>query len=82
MPKIRHTFCYLTHYPLARPLFIYVNKEAAKREDVDKFVTTYLEHAEAVMPRVYFYQLPEQDYAAAQKRYADRTAGPNARWQS
>lgn len=68
-------------YPLARPLFIYVSKKAAEREDVNGFVTTYLEHAEAVMPRVYFYQLPEEDYAAAQKRFADRTTGPDARWQ-
>ena len=69
------------NYPLARPLFIYVNKESTEREDVDTFVTTYLEHAEAVMPRVYFYQLPEEDYDAAQKRYADRTTGPDDRWQ-
>ena len=69
-------------YPLSRPLFIYVNKKATEREDVDKFVTTYLEHAEAVMPRVYFYQLPEQDYEDAKSRYSDRTAGPDKRWQA
>lgn len=51
-------------------------------EDVDKFVTTYLEHSEAVMPRVFFYQLPEEDYGNAQKRYADRKTGPDDRWQS
>ena len=70
------------NYPLSRPLFIYVNKESTEREDVDKFVTTYLEHAEAVMPRVYFYQLPEEDYENAQKRYADRETGADERWQS
>ena len=70
------------NYPLSRPLFIYVNKKATEREDVDKFVTTYLEHAEAVMPRVYFYQLPEQDYEDAKSRYSDRTAGPDKRWQA
>lgn len=69
------------NYPLSRPLFIYVNKASTEREDVDKFVTTYLEHSEAVMPRVFFYQLPEEDYANAQKRYADRTTGPDDRWQ-
>ena len=70
------------NYPLSRPLFIYVNKKATEREDVDKFVTTYLEHAEAVMPRVYFYQLPEQDYEDAKSRYSDRAAGPDKRWQA
>ena len=29
-------------------------------------------------PRVFFYQLPEEDYDNAQKRYADRTTGPDA----
>lgn len=70
------------NYPLSRPLFIYVNKKSTDREDVDNFVTTYLEHAEAVMPRVYFYQLPEQDYDASKQRYADRTTGPDDRWQA
>lgn len=70
------------NYPLSRPLFIYVNKKSTEREDVDKFVTTYLEHAEAVMPRVYFYQLPEDEYGKAQKRYEDRTTGPDDRWQA
>ena len=70
------------NYPLSRPLFIYVNKKSTEREDVDKFVTTYLEHAEAVMPRVYFYQLPEEDYENAKKRYSDRTTGPDDRWQA
>lgn len=70
------------NYPLSRPLFIYVNKKSTEREDVDNFVTTYLEHAEAVMPRVYFYQLPEQDYDAAKKRYEERTTGPDERWQA
>lgn len=70
------------NYPLSRPLFIYVNKKSTEREDVDNFVTTYLEHAEAVMPRVYFFQLPEQEYDAAKTRYADRTTGPDERWQA
>lgn len=70
------------NYPLSRPLFIYVNKKSAEREDVDKFVTTYLENSEAVMPRVFFYQLPVEDYDNAKKRYADRTTGPDDRWQA
>lgn len=68
------------NYPLARPLFIYVNTKSADREDVDGFVTTYLEHVEGVLPRVYFYQLPEQEYIDAKKRYEDRKTGTDERW--
>lgn len=68
------------NYPLARPLFIYVNKKSAEREDVDQFVTTYLDKVEAVLPRVFFYQLPEDEYANSTKRYEDKTTGTDARW--
>ena len=68
------------NYPLARPLFIYVNKKSAEREDVDQFVTTYLDKVEAVLPRVFFYQLPEDEYANSAKRYEDKTTGTDARW--
>ncbi|WP_136716136.1 PstS family phosphate ABC transporter substrate-binding protein [Halorientalis salina] len=33
-------------YPMARPLFIYVNKESLQREEVYEFVKFYLENAE------------------------------------
>ena len=69
------------NYPLSRPLFIYVNEESAKRDDVDEFVTTYLDNVEAVLPRVYFYQLPESEYTDAKQRYEDRVTGADERWQ-
>ncbi len=69
------------NYPLSRPLFIYVNEESAKRDDVDEFVTTYLDNVEAVLPRVYFYQLPESEYTDAKQRYDDRVTGADERWQ-
>ncbi|OEY24176.1 hypothetical protein A0K93_02115 [Corynebacterium sp. BCW_4722] len=68
------------NYPLARPLFLYVNKDSAERDDVAEFVTTYLDKVEAVLPRVYFYQLPEEDYDTAKQRFEDRTLGADARW--
>lgn len=68
------------NYPLARPLFIYVNTKSAEREDVDQFVTTYLDKVEAVLPRVFFYQLSEEEYANASTRWADRTTGSDERW--
>lgn len=69
------------NYPLARPLFIYVNGDSAKRDDVNEFVTTYLDKVEAVLPRVYFYQLQEDEYDKAKKRYEDRETGADERWQ-
>lgn len=69
------------NYPLARPLFIYVNEDSAKRDDVNEFVTTYLDKVEAVLPRVYFYQLQEDEYDKAKKRYEDRETGADDRWQ-
>lgn len=69
------------NYPLSRPLFIYVNEDSAKRDDVNEFVTTYLDKVEAVLPRVYFYQLQEDEYDKAKKRYEDRETGADERWQ-
>ena len=68
-------------YPLSRPLFIYVNEASTEREDVDQFVTTYLDKVEAVLPRVYFYQLAEEEYDNSKQRYEARTTGADARWQ-
>ncbi|WP_288750130.1 substrate-binding domain-containing protein [uncultured Corynebacterium sp.] len=68
------------NYPLSRPLFIYVNAESAKKDNVGEFVTTYLDNAEAVMPRVYFYQLPEEVYDATKQRFADGTTGIDEQW--
>jgi len=69
------------NYPLSRPLFLYVNEDSTKREDVNEFVTTYLDKVEAVLPRVYFYQLQEDEYDKAKKRYEDRQTGADERWQ-
>ena len=69
------------NYPLSRPLFIYVNEDSTKREDVNEFVTTYLDKVEAVLPRVYFYQLQEDEYDKAKTRYEDRETGADERWQ-
>ncbi|GAB3076831.1 phosphate ABC transporter substrate-binding protein PstS family protein [Corynebacterium aquatimens] len=67
-------------YPLARPLFIYVNKSATDRAEVDSYVRDYLDKVETILPRVYFYPLPQEEYPASAKRYADRVTGPDTRW--
>ncbi|MDN8621891.1 substrate-binding domain-containing protein [Corynebacterium sanguinis] len=69
-------------YPLSRPLFLYVNVESLDKPEVDSFVTEYLDRVEAVLPRVFFYPLPEQEYDAARERLKSRTMGTDDRWTS
>ena len=57
-----------------------MNKSATDRAEVDAYVRDYLDHVEAVLPRVYFYPLPADEYPATSKRYADRVTGPDGRW--
>lgn len=48
--------------PLSRPIFIYVNNESLKREEVKEFVTFYLENAKDIVPEVGYVSLPEEEY--------------------
>ncbi len=52
-------------YPLSRPLFVYVNKEALAREEVSAFVTFYIENAAELASEVGYVALPEALYAEA-----------------
>ncbi|WP_163194505.1 PstS family phosphate ABC transporter substrate-binding protein [Clostridium thermarum] len=51
-----------TYKPLSRPLYIYVTKEALKREEVKEFVKFYLENATEIVPEVKYVGLPEEEY--------------------
>ena len=51
-------------YPLSRPLFIYVNKEALAKPEVKGFVEYYLTNAPALVADVGYIALPDADYAA------------------
>ncbi|MGC8777237.1 MAG: PstS family phosphate ABC transporter substrate-binding protein [Candidatus Caldatribacteriaceae bacterium] len=64
-----------TYRPLARPLFIYVNKKSAEREDVDLFVNFYLQHAAELAEEVGYVPLPEEAYELVKKRFAERKTG-------
>lgn len=64
-----------TYRPLARPLFIYVNKKSAEREDVARFVEFYLQHAAELAEEVGYVPLPEKAYELARKRFAERKTG-------
>ena len=68
-------------YPLARPLFVYVNADSVENNGaLEEFMNAYLNRVEGVLPRVYFYQLPEEEYDAARTRFTDRVTGPDSRW--
>lgn len=62
-------------YPLARPLFIYASVDALEDEHVESFVTEYVNEAEALMPRVFYYALPSESYDLVSQRVANRTTG-------
>ena len=52
-----------TYTPLSRPIFIYVNKNAVKRPEVNDFVTYYLQNAERLVTEVKSVPLSSADYA-------------------
>ncbi len=58
-----------TYAPLSRPLFIYVNSNAAKRPEVVKFVNFYLDNAATLSEEVGYIQLPEEKYQEQKKKF-------------
>ncbi len=63
--------------PLARPLFVYVNKSSAGRGEVRSFVEFMLDNAAKIVehPTVDYIALSPAVYAAARKRFADGVTG-------
>jgi phosphate transport system substrate-binding protein len=53
-------------YPLSRPLFIYVSKEALARPEVRGFVEFYLAQAKTLVTDVGYVPLPDAEYAEGQ----------------
>jgi len=64
-----------TYAPLSRPIFIYVGLEAAKRPEVEAFVSFYIEHAGALAKDVGYVALPAQAYELARTRLQKRVTG-------
>jgi phosphate transport system substrate-binding protein len=61
--------------PLSRPVFIYVNRQAATRQPVREFVEFYLKHAPTLVMQAGYVPLPPRLYAAARDRYRSGTVG-------
>ncbi|MCX7979087.1 MAG: PstS family phosphate ABC transporter substrate-binding protein [Bdellovibrionaceae bacterium] len=61
--------------PLSRPLFIYVNAAALKREEVRKFAEFYLAHAPKIVPTVSYVPLPGKIYEIVRKNLREQKTG-------
>jgi phosphate transport system substrate-binding protein len=64
-----------TYQPLSRPIFIYVSVAAAKKPEVDKLVTFYLDNAASLATRVGYVGLPAKVGDMAKGRYKARKTG-------
>lgn len=61
--------------PFSRPLFVYVNKEAASRPEVKAFVDFYLENAPELAVEVGYVRLPADLQARVQARWTSLRGG-------
>lgn len=63
--------------PLARPLFLYVNKEAYQRPEVKAYLAFILDNPKKVVehPKVNYVALPDELYALGAKRLHDTKTG-------
>jgi phosphate transport system substrate-binding protein len=51
-----------SYFPLARPIFIYVNEASYKRPEVADFAKFYLQNAKTLVPEVKYIALPPKAY--------------------
>ncbi|HEY0075763.1 MAG TPA: PstS family phosphate ABC transporter substrate-binding protein [Abditibacteriaceae bacterium] len=61
--------------PLARPLFIYIEKKAAARPEVNAFVKFYLTEGRALVKETGYVPMPDELYEAALKRFEEGKTG-------
>lgn len=58
-----------TYNPLSRPLFIYVNKEAAQQENIQKFVNFYLDSAPELAEQIGYIAMPDSAYQSQKEKF-------------
>lgn len=61
--------------PLARPLFIYVNRKSADKPAVMAFVNFYIENAGDLAGEVQYIPLPDEAYSTVKQRWESRKTG-------
>ncbi len=64
-----------TYQPLARPIFIYINAAAAKKEYIKKFVEYYLKNAAGLVEEVGYIPLQAESYEAVLTRFQEGIKG-------
>lgn len=64
-----------TYQPLSRPIFIYVNRKAADRPEVEAFVQFYLTQGPALVRQVGYIPLTDEIYQLALQRFQARRVG-------
>jgi len=64
-----------TYQPLARPIFIYVNKKAMKKAEVKQFVEFYLQNGARLVKEVKYIPLPATAYQTALERFQKAQTG-------
>lgn len=64
-----------TYQPLARPIFIYVNKKSADKPEVKRFIDFYMKKGAELSKEVGYIALPEKAYEAALQRFEKRITG-------
>ncbi|MFN3331244.1 MAG: PstS family phosphate ABC transporter substrate-binding protein [Caldilinea sp.] len=75
LPDI-NTVANSTYQPLARPIFIYVNRARVDEKPIlDAFIDFYMVNASELSAEVGYVPLTDEIYQAAQKRYDNRVVG-------
>lgn len=64
-----------TYNPLSRPLFLYVNRKAADRDDVKEFIEFYLTNGSKLAAEVKYVPIPDKAYEMALERFRKREVG-------
>lgn len=63
------------YQPLSRPIFIYVNKAATKKQEVAEFIEYYISHAPSLVEQVKYVPLPKQEYDLVMQRFQSGKVG-------
>lgn len=63
------------YQPLSRPLFVYVNRKSAEREEVKKFVSFFMTEGSNLVSEVGYVSLPSEAYRLALSRFEKLITG-------
>ena len=71
----RETVEHAKYNPLSRPLFIYVNKQAADRPEIKAFIDFYIGNGRKISEVVKYIPLREEAYGLVKKRFDSKQTG-------